>query len=89
MVTERYNKKHKHFLKLGMRFLKLYFKGPNQTKKFVKNDYDFVSTYYDSYWTEHTHKLSEDMLRKLNLKKKQKALDLTCGTGFVTSISNF
>jgi len=37
------------------------------------------------YWTKHMNEISEKMIYSLKPENKSKCLDLTCGTGFVTS----
>ncbi|MBU0497807.1 MAG: class I SAM-dependent methyltransferase [Candidatus Thermoplasmatota archaeon] len=75
----------RHWIKLGFRALKFYMNQSDKTYDLVKTGYNKVAKFYDSYWTQYMHSLSEDMLTNLDPPIGGKSLDLTCGTGFVTS----
>jgi len=75
---------HRHWIKLGLRFLHLYLNQENLTKKLVEAGYDEIAIFYDTYWTDYMAYLTVDMLKKLDPLKGGNCLDLTCGTGFLT-----
>ena len=79
------SKKSRHWIKLCLRALNIYINQSDNTYKLVKNGYDKIAKFYDTFWTKYIHSLSEDMLIRLSPPKDSKSLDLTCGTGFVTS----
>ena len=78
-------KKHKrHWIKLAIQAFKIYLGKADETKDLVNKSYNKIAGNYDQYWTSNMDILSEEMINKLKPSKKCKALDLTCGTGFVT-----
>lgn len=78
-------KKRRHWIKLGLKALKLYINQNDYTQNMLKTSYNIIANSYNNYWTKKTHILSENMLLQLNPLKGGKSLDLTCGTGFVTN----
>lgn len=85
MDNQKRFKNRKHWIKLSLRFFKKYINQSDLTNSLVKTDYDKIAEFYDAYWTEYMHGLSENMLKSLNPPKNCRSLDLTCGTGFVSS----
>ena len=55
----------------------------NQTKTSTKNNKNsyLITTYGDKPFTSYPQKLSENLIKKFNLKKNSKILDLGCGRG--------
>lgn len=81
-----YSKRHtRHWLKLGIHILKLSLKQTEPTSNLIEKSYDEIANSYDEIWTDHMQHLSEEMLSRLSPPKEADALDLACGTGFVTS----
>jgi len=58
---------------------------PEKTSDLVAASYDRIAAGYDDAWTNHTRGLSLAMLDELAPPHSAKCLDLTCGTGFITS----
>lgn len=59
---------------------------PNQTENLVEKSYDRISSGYDEVWTNHMRGRSEELIDRLAPKRGDSAIDLTCGTGFVTNL---
>lgn len=78
-------KKHRrHWFKLFKRIIKLSLDHSENSSNLITNNYNKIATEYDISWTHYMQNLSEEMLDRLPISKNAKALDLTCGTGFVT-----
>jgi len=73
-------------LKFFFRVLHLLFAEQSSVLHLVQKSYDRISVQYDDAWTSHMRDRSEELIEHLNPKTHQKALDLTCGTGFVTHL---
>lgn len=58
---------------------------PEKTSDLVAASYDHVAAGYDDAWTNHMRDLSLSMLDELAPPQGATCLDLTCGTGFITS----
>lgn len=81
----RKKKKHRrHWLKLFKRIIKLSFDHSENSSNLITKSYNEIAIEYDTSWTYYMQNLSEEMLSHLPLSKEAEALDLTCGTGFVT-----
>lgn len=78
-------KKPRHWIKLGIKTLELYINQSDHTQKMLKTSYNIIADSYNTFWTQKTHVLTENMLQQLNPSKGGKSLDLTCGTGYVTN----
>ena len=75
---------HPKWFKLGKHLLKLYI-NPNQNNLYmIKRSYDRIASFYEDTGTSDYWVLSDEMLDRLSPKKGMKALDLFCGTGYVT-----
>lgn len=79
-------KPRKHPLRMLTRILSLFLFKPHQTDALVRKSYDRISSDYDETWTNHMRDLTEGLIERLDVKGGQKALDLTCGTGFATNL---
>ncbi|VVB59991.1 Ubiquinone/menaquinone biosynthesis C-methyltransferase UbiE [uncultured archaeon] len=77
---------HKHWIKLGFQICKLYVQKKNNQRGLVTQSYNKISSVYDEKWTNHMNKFSMEMISKIKFPKSGKALDLTCGTGYVTHL---
>lgn len=77
---------HKYPLKMFIRMLHLLLFEPNRTNYLVEKSYDRISSGYDEVWTNHMRGQSEDLIDRLAPKRGDSAIDLTCGTGFVTNL---
>lgn len=80
-----HKKYRRYWLKSFFRFFQIYLNNSEDTGELIGQNYDFIANLYDPTWTFHMQKLSGEMVNRLNLKKGEKALDLACGTGFVSS----
>jgi ubiquinone/menaquinone biosynthesis C-methylase UbiE len=76
----------KHPLKLFIRMAYLLLFEPNQTDSLVENSYDRISSGYDEAWTSHMQNHSIELVDRLEPRPGDSAIDLTCGTGFVTHL---
>ena len=82
-MAKKYRKKP---LKMFFRVLRLLFSKANRTEGLVQKSYDRISTGYDETWTHHMRDLTEALVEQMNIAPGQTALDLTCGTGYATSL---
>lgn len=64
----------------------LYLFGGNRTGELVERSYDGISGGYDESWTEHMRDKTEELIGQLGLTAGDKAMDLTCGTGYATKL---
>jgi len=69
-----------------VRTLGLYFSNKNQTDTLVQQSYNRISVDYDQTWTCHMRDLTCELIDKLDLASAGRVLDLTCGTGYATSL---
>ena len=76
----------KHPLKFLTKVIHLLLSEQKDTSQLVEKSYDRISSGYDEAWTAHMRDRSEDLIKKLQLNVHTKALDLTCGTGYVTNL---
>jgi ubiquinone/menaquinone biosynthesis C-methylase UbiE len=58
---------------------------PQTTGSLVQTSYDRIAAGYDDAWTHHMRGLSAEMVDRLGVWQGAECIDLTCGTGFVTS----
>ncbi|AQT67792.1 ubiquinone/menaquinone biosynthesis methyltransferase [Anaerohalosphaera lusitana] len=59
---------------------------PSNTAALVDKSYDRISPTYDRAWTDHMRNLTEHLIDRLNPQPGNTCIDLTCGTGFATSL---
>lgn len=52
----------------------------------VTQSYNRISDGYNEAWTSHMRNLTADMIDRMDIGAGQKALDLTCGTGYATHL---
>lgn len=76
---------HHHWFHLLFRALRFTFFEEIPTSKLVTKSYNDISPGYDTTWTTHMRDKSIELLKKLNLNQIETALDLSCGTGFITN----
>jgi ubiquinone/menaquinone biosynthesis C-methylase UbiE len=76
----------KLWIKSLFQFIKLYLNKHDKSYKILGKTYNQIACEYDKTWTIHMQNLSREMIKKLSPKKGDMALDIACGTGFVTSI---
>ncbi|MGA1822674.1 MAG: class I SAM-dependent methyltransferase [Thermoplasmatota archaeon] len=76
----------RHYMKLAVKILRLYLGSGERTEDLVRRSYDEIAVTYDDLWTNHMRDRSRDMLDRLNPENGQRSIDLTCGTGYFTSI---
>jgi len=79
------NSRHRHWLRLGIHVLKLYFSQSEKTSDLIIKSYNKIASGYDEAWTNHMQYLSDDMLKRLSPPAGAEILDLFCGTGYVTA----
>ncbi len=75
-----------HWIRLSRNIIQLYLTERNNTPTLLKKSYNSIAPHYDTYWTAHCNLLSEKLITKLHPKPDDQAIDLACGTGYVTSI---
>ena len=73
-------------LRMLFRALSLFFSKDDQTDNLVQKSYDRLSFGYDNSWTDHMRDLTEALVDRMDIQPGQKALDLTCGTGFAAGL---
>ncbi|MBL7134246.1 MAG: class I SAM-dependent methyltransferase [Phycisphaerae bacterium] len=78
----------RHWGRLMLRCAGLLLRPRAKTSDLVARSYDHIASGYDQVWTTHMRDLSLVMLGRLPLQKAgrgdERAIDLTCGTGFLT-----
>ncbi len=75
----------KHPFKMMARLVQLLFQ-PNKSDDFVQKSYNKISSGYDAVWTNHMRGLTNDIIDQLDIQQGWGAIDLTCGTGYATSL---
>lgn len=76
---------HRHWFSLALRAAGLMLRPGTSTAALVAASYDGIADGYDEAWTGHMRDLSAMMLDRLSPPAGTVCIDLTCGTGFVTS----
>jgi len=76
----------KHWIKLGIQICKLYLQKKNNQEELTNRSYNKISSIYDKKWTDHMNKFSIEMVQRIKFPNSGSAVDLTCGTGFVTNL---
>lgn len=76
----------RHPIRMLNRVGRLLLAKENPTDPCVTRSYDRLSKGYDAAWTDHIRDLSTALIERLDLHPGMRALDLTCGTGFVTGL---
>ena len=64
----------------------LFFLKPNNCDELVEKSYDRISTGYDQIWTSHMRDLTASLIKRVNIKEGDRAIDLACGTGFAANL---
>ena len=75
---------HPKWLKLFWYLFKLYVKQNQDNISIIKSSYDKLSSVYEDSWSSEYWKLSDNFVNRLLIKKGDSALDLFCGTGYIT-----
>lgn len=75
----------RHWLGLMVRIVQLSLRRQSDTAELIRSSYDRIACGYDDAWTNHMRGLSLEMLDRLGPCDGLRAVDLTCGTGFVTA----
>jgi SAM-dependent methyltransferase len=73
-------------LKLFFRVVKLLFADPRRSAGLVTTSYDRIGAGYNDAWTHHMRDLTGELIDRMDLRPGQKAMDLTCGTGYATGL---
>ena len=68
------------------RVLKLLLSRISPTSSLLSDSYDRISPGYDLAWTSHMRELTDSLIDQMHIQQGQNALDLTCGTGYATSL---
>ncbi len=79
------NASRRRWVSLALRVGRLMLHQPARTADLVSQSYDAIAPGYDRAWTSHMRALSLRMLDVLAVPPGAECIDLTCGTGFVTS----
>jgi ubiquinone/menaquinone biosynthesis C-methylase UbiE len=84
---------HKQWIKLGFQICKLYIQKKNNQKNPITLSYNKISSVYDKKWTDHMNNVSMEsfsmeLINRIKFPEAGKAIDLTCGTGYVTHLIN-
>jgi ubiquinone/menaquinone biosynthesis C-methylase UbiE len=79
-------KERKHFFKMIVRSIYLFFVRPADCSGLVQKSYDRISDGYDETWTHHMRELTEGLIGRLDARQGDICIDLTCGTGFATNL---
>ena len=75
---------HPKWFSLTKHLFKLYINPNKNNLSLIERSYDKISSVYERSGTLNYWKLSDDMLDRLSPEKNMKALDLFCGTGYIT-----
>ena len=78
--------RRKHYIKMAARLFNLYFINKADCDSLVSQSYNRISDQYDQVWTNHMRDLTEAMINRLEIASDDITLDLTCGTGYATSL---
>ena len=75
----------RHWIHLFFRAIRFTFFEKIPTSTLVTESYNDISNGYDKTWTTHMRDKSIELINKLQLDNVENALDLSCGTGFITN----
>jgi ubiquinone/menaquinone biosynthesis C-methylase UbiE len=75
---------HPRWLKFILHLSKLYINKNYNSIPIIKASYDKLSTVYEDAWSSDYWELSDNFVDRLLIKKGDNALDLFCGTGYIT-----
>lgn len=78
------NSPRRRWLALALRVARLAGRPRRETEERVRRSYDRIAAGYDAAWTHHMRDLSLALLDRLGEVGGAAAVDLCCGTGFVT-----
>ena len=77
-------RRRRKWLGLGVRALGLLRRQEQTTGQVVQASYDQIAGGYDQAWTDHMRDLTDAMLGRLDVRAGDVAVDLTCGTGYLS-----
>ena len=77
---------HKHPFRFAGRLGRLFLPGSDRTDELVAKSYDNISNGYDETWTSHMRDKTRELIDRLDIVSGEKAIDLTCGTGYATNL---
>jgi len=69
---------------LALRVGRLLLRQRQTTGQVVQASYDSIAGGYDDAWTDHMRDLTDSMLARLEVHDGDAAIDLTCGTGYLS-----
>ncbi len=56
------------------------------SRDLITQSYDRIGSGYDTFWTTHMRDLTDRLIERLDPQPGQKAVDLTCGTGYAAHL---
>lgn len=83
---DKEQKVQRHWLRLAARVARLAVTQPHRTVNLVTQSYDALARGYDHAWTQHMRDLTVNLVDEMGVGPGAQCLDLTCGTGFITSL---
>jgi ubiquinone/menaquinone biosynthesis C-methylase UbiE len=84
MTTTAGKLRRRKWVGLGVRALGLLRRQEQTTGQVVQASYDKIAGGYDQVWTSHMRDLTDAMLGRLIVRQGDAAVDLTCGTGYLS-----
>lgn len=64
--------------------MRLWWVAADRSAELVDKSYDAISGGYDETWTHHMRDRTAEMIERLDIQPNERAVDLTCGTGYAT-----
>ena len=83
-TAEAQSRSPRKWLPLAARVLRLLWRQPQTTGELLQSSYDRIAADYDRVWTHHMRDLTDAILARLIVRPGEAAVDLTCGTGYLT-----
>ena len=83
-AAEAQSHRPRRWLSLTARVLRLLWRQGQTTGELVQSSYDQIAGGYDEVWTHHMRDLTDALLARLLVRPGESAVDLTCGTGYLT-----
>lgn len=77
-------RRRRKWVGLALRVGRLLWRQQQTTGQVVQASYDRIAGGYDEAWTDHMRDLTDAMLGRLVVRPGDEAIDLTCGTGYLS-----